>query len=83
MTSGRERVLTMNRGSATLKSTLYEVGGNPGKPADVLVSISVSYSHTAQSAPENHLCQRRHAPGFVSKGHRLECRAASNVRLAR
>ena len=49
MTSGRERVLTMNRGSATLKSTLYEVGGNPGKPADVLVSISVSYSHAASA----------------------------------
>src|SRR5208282_415933 len=47
MTSGRERVLTMNRGSATLKSTLYEVGGDVGGHADVLVSISVAYRDNA------------------------------------
>src|SRR5271163_3423571 len=49
MTDGRERVLTMNRGSATLKSTLYEVGGDPGKRAEALVSISVAYSYTARA----------------------------------
>ncbi len=49
MTSGRERVLTMNRGSATLKSTLYEVGGETDKRANVLVSISVAYSHAASA----------------------------------
>ena len=49
MTDGRERVLTMNRGSATLKSTLYEVGGDPGKRAEALVSISVAYSYTSSA----------------------------------
>src|SRR5271163_2060301 len=43
MTDGRARVLTMNRGSATLKSTLYEVGGRAG----VLASISVAYSDSS------------------------------------
>jgi acetate kinase len=51
MTSGRERVLTMNRGSATLKSTLYEVGADMGGGtagrAGVLASISVAYSGSA------------------------------------
>jgi acetate kinase len=49
MPSGHQRVLTMNRGSATLKSTLYEVGGDSGKHADVLVSISVAYSGGARA----------------------------------
>src|SRR5271156_6087138 len=49
MTDGRERVLTMNRGSATLKSTLYEVGRDPGKRAEALVSISVAYSYTSSA----------------------------------
>src|SRR5277367_4349439 len=49
MTDGRERVLTMNRGSATLKSTLYEVGRDPGKRAEALVSISVAYSYTTSA----------------------------------
>jgi acetate kinase len=34
----------MNRGSATLKSTLYEVGGDAASRAGVLASISVAYS---------------------------------------
>lgn len=45
MTSGRERVLTMNRGSATLKSTLYEIGARN----EVLASISVTYSSMASA----------------------------------
>src|SRR5277367_5813293 len=39
MASPHQRILTMNRGSATLKSTLYEVGA----PDEVLLSISVAY----------------------------------------
>jgi acetate kinase len=39
MTSQRQRILTMNRGSATLKSTLYEVGTRE----EALLSISVDY----------------------------------------
>jgi len=43
MASQRQRILTMNRGSATLKSTLYEVG-----PRDeALLSISVDYGDAA------------------------------------
>jgi acetate kinase len=43
MTPQAQRILTMNRGSATLKSTLYEVG-----PRDeVLASISVAYGDAA------------------------------------
>jgi acetate kinase len=38
-----QRILTMNRGSATLKSTLYEVGAHD----EVLLSISVAYSGAA------------------------------------
>jgi acetate kinase len=38
-----QRILTMNRGSATLKSTLYEAGARD----EVLVSISVAYSDSA------------------------------------
>jgi acetate kinase len=49
MTDGRARVLTMNRGSATLKSTLYEVGGDDGARASVLVSISVAYRGAASA----------------------------------
>ncbi len=44
MTSGRERVLTMNRGSATLKSTLYEVATGSRNRTEALLSISVAYS---------------------------------------
>src|SRR5271155_3814737 len=40
MTPQAQRILTMNRGSATLKSTLYEVGARD----EVLASISVAYS---------------------------------------
>jgi acetate kinase len=36
----------MNRGSSTLKSTLYEVGGDLGRPK-MLLSISVTYSDSA------------------------------------
>ena len=43
MASQRQRILTMNRGSATLKSTLYEVGARD----EVLLSISVDYGHAA------------------------------------
>jgi acetate kinase len=39
MAAARERVLTMNRGSATLKSTLYEAGA----PYEALLSISVAF----------------------------------------
>jgi acetate kinase len=49
MTFGRERVLTMNRGSATLKSTLYEVAGDVGNRAEALLSISVAYSGTVSA----------------------------------
>jgi acetate kinase len=49
MTSGRERVLTMNRGSATLKSTLYEVAADANKRVEALLSISVAYSGTADA----------------------------------
>jgi acetate kinase len=47
MTDGRTRVLTMNRGSASLKSTLYEVAMGVGNRAEALVSISVAYSDSA------------------------------------
>jgi acetate kinase len=47
MTSGRQRVLTMNRGSATLKSTLYEVAADASNRAEALLSISVAYSESA------------------------------------
>ena len=47
MTNGRARVLTMNRGSATLKSTLYEVAADASNRAEALLSISVTYSDTA------------------------------------
>lgn len=40
MASQRQRILTMNRGSATLKSTLYEVGARN----EVVLAISVAYS---------------------------------------
>jgi acetate kinase len=43
MASQRQRILTMNRGSATLKSTLYEVGTRN----EALLSISVAYSGNA------------------------------------
>src|SRR5271170_4881373 len=49
MASQRQRIITMNRGSATLKSTLYEVGGNPGKRAEAIVSVSVAYSYTSSA----------------------------------
>ena len=49
MTSGRARVLTMNRGSATLKSTLYDVGGDSGGRHGVLASISVAYGGRAHA----------------------------------
>src|SRR5271169_6308183 len=49
MASQRQRIITMNRGSATLKSTLYEVGRDPGKRAEALVSISVAYSYTTSA----------------------------------
>ena len=39
MAGQAQRILTMNRGSATLKSTLYEVGARE----EVLVTISVAY----------------------------------------
>ena len=40
MASQQQRILTMNRGSATLKSTLYEVGARN----EALLSIAVAYS---------------------------------------
>src|SRR5271154_1368203 len=40
MVAERQRILTMNRGSATLKSTLYEVGARN----EVVLAISVAYS---------------------------------------
>src|SRR5580658_2494752 len=40
MASQRQRILTINRGSATLKSTLYEVGARN----EVVLAISVAYS---------------------------------------
>jgi acetate kinase len=43
MTPQAQRILTMNRGSATLKSTLYEVGARD----EVLASISVAYGDAA------------------------------------
>src|SRR5271170_6294769 len=39
MSAQRQRILTMNRGSATLKSTLYEIGARN----EALLSISVMY----------------------------------------
>ena len=46
MTDGRARVLTMNRGSATLKSTLYEVATDASNRPEALLTISVAYSDT-------------------------------------
>ncbi|MFZ3218209.1 MAG: acetate/propionate family kinase [Candidatus Acidiferrales bacterium] len=43
MTPPRERILTMNRGSATLKSALFEVGERD----EVVTTISVAYSSGA------------------------------------
>src|SRR5271154_2797042 len=43
MATPHQRILTMNRGSATLKSTLYEVGARD----EPLLSISVAYSGAA------------------------------------
>src|ERR1700675_315592 len=43
MASHRQRILTMNRGSATLKSTVYEVGTRD----EALLSISVDYGGAA------------------------------------
>ena len=43
MTPQAQRILTMNRGSATLKSTLYEVGARD----EVLATISVAYGDAA------------------------------------
>jgi acetate kinase len=40
MASQQQRILTMNRGSATLKSTLYQVGARN----EALLSIAVAYS---------------------------------------
>jgi acetate kinase len=45
MSSQRQRILTMNRGSATLKSTLYEVAARD----EALLSISVDYGHAAKA----------------------------------
>src|ERR1700675_3034015 len=45
MASQRRRILTMNRGSATLKSTLYEIGARD----EVLLSISVDYGAAASA----------------------------------
>ena len=47
MNGGRARVLTMNRGSATLKSTLYQVDGDGGGRIRVLACISVAYRGSA------------------------------------
>jgi acetate kinase len=49
MTDERARVLTMNRGSATLKSTLYAVAGDASNRAEALLSISVAYSGAASA----------------------------------
>jgi acetate kinase len=43
MASQRQRILTMNRGSATLKSTLYEVGTRD----EALLSLSVDFGGAA------------------------------------
>jgi acetate kinase len=43
MASQRQRILTMNRGSATLKSTLYDIGARDA----ALLSISVDYGDAA------------------------------------
>jgi acetate kinase len=45
MPSQGQRILTMNRGSATLKSTLYEIGARN----EVLLSISVDYGAAAKA----------------------------------
>jgi len=45
MPSHRQRILTMNRGSATLKSTLYEVGARD----EALLAISVTYTAAASA----------------------------------
>jgi acetate kinase len=45
MASQRQLILTMNRGSATLKSTLYEVGTRN----EVVLTISVAYSGRASA----------------------------------
>src|ERR1700733_13785608 len=45
MASERQRILTMNRGSATLKSTLYEVGVRN----EMVLAISVAYSGGASA----------------------------------
>jgi acetate kinase len=45
MASQQQRILTMNRGSATLKSTLYEVGARN----EALLSISVAYAGAASA----------------------------------
>jgi acetate kinase len=45
MASQRHRILTMNRGSATLKSTLYEIGVRK----EALLSISVAYGGTTSA----------------------------------
>jgi acetate kinase len=45
MASQHQRILTMNRGSATLKSTLYEVGARN----KALLSISLTYSGAASA----------------------------------
>jgi acetate kinase len=45
MASQRQRILTMNRGSATLKSTLYEVGARN----EAVLAISVAYSGGARA----------------------------------
>jgi acetate kinase len=45
MAAQRQRVLTMNRGSATLKSTLYEVGARN----EVVLTISVAYGGGASA----------------------------------
>src|SRR5579863_3261405 len=45
MVSLRGRILTMNRGSSTLKSTLYEIGAHD----EVLLSLSVDYGAAARA----------------------------------
>src|SRR5580692_10027576 len=45
MASQQQRILTMNRGSATLKSTLYEVGARN----EALLSIAVTYTGAASA----------------------------------
>ena len=49
MASQRQRIITMNRGSATLKSTLYEVTADASDRSEALLSISVAYSNTADA----------------------------------